>query len=500
MELFEDIRKARAREDVSIRALAGRYGVHRRTVRQALADPVPPARRSAPPRDCPVTGPVRGVVRGWLIADLKAPVKQRHTARRIRDRLVEEYGVVAADRTVRKMVAELRSEITPPQVAAVPQEHAPGVEAEADFGEFWAEIAGQMVKLFMFVLRLSASGKALCRAYANCAQEAFLDGHVRAFGLFGGTPERIRYDNLKPAVVQVMRGRDRREHDRFTALRSYYGFDSFFCQPGVEGAHEKGGVEGQVGFFRRNHLVPVPKAGSLNELNGLFEDACRREDGRRIGERPRTIGADFVLEAPYLTPLPASGPFEAVSVESRKVDQKARVAVRGSHYSVPVGLVGRRVQVKVGASEVTVLDGVGREVARHARAVGRGSQVLELDHYLETLRHRPGAFAGSAPLARARAHGVFTGAHQAWWGHVRRALGDQEGTRVLVEVLLGARRIDPACVEGALSRAAAAGWTTPEAVLIEARRLEETGSERAVRLDADLGRVCFVKLVLPVWS
>ena len=89
----------------------------------------------------------------------------------------------------------------------------------------------------------------------------FFDGHVRAFEHFGGVPARVRYDNLKPAVVRVLKGRDRAESERFVALRSHYGFDSFFCRPGVAGAHEKGGVEGEVGRFRRRHLVPVPHVG-----------------------------------------------------------------------------------------------------------------------------------------------------------------------------------------------------------------------------------------------
>jgi transposase len=108
-------------------------------------------------------------------------------------------------------------------------------------------VAGLLVEVQLFIMRLSASGRAFPRAYLNEAQEVFLDGHVRAFEHFGGVPARIRYDNLKAAVSKVLKGRDRIESDRFVALRSHYGFDSFFCQPGVKGAHEKGGVEGEVG-------------------------------------------------------------------------------------------------------------------------------------------------------------------------------------------------------------------------------------------------------------
>ena len=150
-----------------------------------------------------------------------------------------------------------------------------------DFGEFHAVVAGVLVKLWMFVMRLSCSGRAFHVAFATQAQEAFLEGHVLAFEYFGAVPGRIRYDNLKPAVIRVLHGRDRAESERFIALRTHYGFDSFFCIPGKDGAHEKGGVEGEIGRFRRRHLVPVPAVGSLAALNTLISrgDLRRRWPG-----------------------------------------------------------------------------------------------------------------------------------------------------------------------------------------------------------------------------
>jgi hypothetical protein len=123
---------------------------------------------------------------------------------------------------------------------------------------------------------------------------------VLAFAALGGVPARIRYDNLKPAVVRVLRGRDRTESERFIALRSHYGYDSFFCLPGKEGAHEKGGVEGEIGRFRRRHLVPVPDVASLAELNALIAAADLADDSRVITGRPVTIGAAFAAELPQL--------------------------------------------------------------------------------------------------------------------------------------------------------------------------------------------------------
>jgi transposase len=102
-------------------------------------------------------------------------------------------------------------------------------------------------------------------------------------------PGRVRYDNHKPAVVRVLKGRDRAESERFTALRSHYGFDSFFCRPGIEGAHEKGGVEGEIGRFRRRDLVPVPKVESLAALNELLAAGDVVDDDRVITGRPITV-------------------------------------------------------------------------------------------------------------------------------------------------------------------------------------------------------------------
>ena len=165
---------------------------------------------------------------------------------------------------------------------SVPQTHEPGAEVEVDFGEFWARIAGELVKCWMFVMRLCCSGRAYHAAFISQGQEAFLQGHLLAFAHFGGVPGRIRYDNLKPAVIKVLKGRNRIESDRFIALRSHYAFDSFFCRPGKDGAHEKGGVEGEIGRFRRRHLVPVPNVASLAELNRLISAGDLLDDARVI--------------------------------------------------------------------------------------------------------------------------------------------------------------------------------------------------------------------------
>lgn len=470
VEQFERIRGDHHDKEMSIRELAKEYKVHRRTVRQALVSPIPPARKTST-RLAPVLGPYVDVVRSWLEADLDVRPKQRHTARRVWQRLVEEEHLDVAESSVRALVANLRREINS-SISHVPiiQEHPAGEEAEVDFGEFDAIIAGVLMKLWMFVLRLSHSGKAVHIAYANQAQESFLDGHVQAFERLGGVPTKmIRYDNLKPAVIRVALGRERLENPRFIAMRSHYMFDSFFCQPGLRGAREKGGVEGEVGRFRRRHLVPVPQFDSIDQLNEFLAAADKRDDDRYITGRVETVGQAASLEIALLHPLPAEGPFEAGSHLSVRIDVKARVCVRQAYYSVPARFAGRPAQVHLGARTVAVYV-EGTKVAEHSRLIHKYVESLMLDHYLEVLTRKPGALPGSRTLAQARAQGVFTPVHQRFWDQARRQHGDGPGTRVLIEVLLLHRTMTWEAIEAGMVGALKAGTTNTDVVIVQARR------------------------------
>ena len=229
--------------------------------------------------------------------------------------------------------------------------------------------------------------------FAHETQQAFLEAHVDAFAFLDGVPAVVRYDNLGSAVKQILKGRRRVETDRFIALRSHYLFESAFTIAGVRGAHEKGGIENEVGRFRRRHLVPVPNVRTLAELNARLRAGCEQDLARRIAGHSETVGEAFARERPLLRALPDE-PAQTAEEATPRVDNKALITVRQNRYSVPVALAGRRVRARIGAREITVFCD-GREVARHDRLVGRFGVSAQLDHYLELIARKPGALAGS---------------------------------------------------------------------------------------------------------
>jgi transposase len=458
-------------------------------VRQALNSAVPPPRKKAVPR-ATVLDPAKVWIDAMLREDLTAPRKQKHTARRIHQRLAQDHGFDQASySTVCDYVLIRR-----PQIEAeareghrhmdgmVPQVHLPGEEAEVDFADVWVRLAGEVVKCHLFTLRMSYSGKAVHRVYASQAQESFIEGHVEAFNVLGGVPARhIRYDNLKPAVNRICTGRSRVESERWLTFRAHYGFDAFYCIPGQEGAHEKGGVEHEGGRFRRTHLVPVPDVASLAELNEKIAAIDAAEDTRILSGRLTTIGFNFTSEKDELLPLPFEE-FECGITLTPKVDRSSRITVRQCHYSVPARFIGQNVRVLLRGNELLVFE--RRTIAaRHPRLTRRGEFRDELDHYLEILLTKPGAMAGSTALATARQNGSFTEVHEAFWAAARTAHGDAAGTRALIEVLLLHRRMPAEAVQLGMAAAIRAGAATADVVAVEARKAAAQTPEPAEKGD-----------------
>lgn len=460
VELFEQIRREYEHGVGTINGVARKLGVHRRLVREALNDAVPRERKVAV-RERPKLLFGASFIDAILESDRKAPRKQRHTAHRIWCRLrCELPEVMVAESTVREYVRERKLELGLLRAETfVPQSYRYGQEGQVDWYEAYAEIEGERQKVYIFCMRSMASGAGFHCAYPHASQQAFLEAHEWAFEHFGGTFAVLRYDNLGSAVKKVLRGQQREETERFIAFRSHWGFQSEFCTPG-EG-HEKGGVEVENGYFRRNHLVPVPKVGSLEELNALLLQGVKEDERRVISGRTQTIGAAMQLEQEHLLPLAEDG-FDLARVCFPRVNASACVKVLTNFYSVPAA-VGSEVQAKVYAAYVELWH-QGRLLARHERCFGRQQKVLDLEHYLDVLVKKPGAFAGSTPLEQWRSSGRWPVSYDRFWEILKQRQGKHHGTRAMIEVLLLSREYGAPALQQALKAALELGCSDVGAV------------------------------------
>jgi transposase len=333
-----------------------------------------------------------------LEADKTAPRKQHHTATRIYERLVLEEGYTGSLRTITALVAELRNK--PATKACVPLLYEPGKDAQVDFGESYAVIAGKQIKLHGFEMRLNWSRKKFVMYFPSPNTEAFLEGHVRAFEYLGGVPERQTYDNTTLAVASVGKGKDRKLTKKFKELKGYYAFKTNFCTPGVEGAHEKGGVESSIGFSRRNWMVPVPHFDSIDELNAYLRRKCD-EDGKRVVDgQSKPIEELWEEEKKCLLPVPQR-PFDPGVKTGVIVDRLQTVRLADNRYSVPAEYIGKALWITAYWNYVRI--GTGTQVlAEHPRSYEQDEYVLNPEHYLDTLERKPHAIPYARPLLQHR--------------------------------------------------------------------------------------------------
>jgi len=426
----------------SIREISRLTGWSRQTVRKVACGPAaPPVYTQSRARPSPVMDPYIDIVKSWLDGDNDAPRKQRHTAKRVFDRLVDEYGFAGAEVTVRRAVAKLRGRHVE---SFVPLEAPWGKIAQADFGGAAVMLAGERTDVALFCMRDKASKVPFVMALPSEKLECFLAGHVAAFEFFGGVPTEVWYDNPKTAVTKILSGPHRIEHERLSALRTHYLFDSSFCTPSR--GNEKGSVENLVGYVRRNALVPHTRSfASMSELNAHLEGWCERERDRHAQA--------WEIEAIALQTLPLH-PFSASVSRPVVVSKMSTVTVDRVRYSVPVTHVGRTLRAERFTDRVEVFDG-DVCVASHERSHVRGGAVLELSHYLDAFERKPRAALSCAALSSADP--VFTSARDM-------AARTPDGHRTFAAVLLLAREFGTDRLADALRIAIGSGDIAPERV------------------------------------
>ena len=394
---------------------------------------------------------------GGLLQDAKG---QRHTAKRIFERLRDEHGYDGGYTIVADYVRETRQRRSE---KFVPLHHPPG-HAQVDFGEAIGIIGGERRKLHVFFMDLPYSDAAFMKAYPAETTEAFLDGHVSALAFFGGVPQSILYDNAKLAVARICGDGTRERTRAFTGLISHYLFRDRFGRPGK--GNDKGKVEGLVKNGRRRFLTPVPVAASFEELNARLEAACLADQDRKAGRHMETIGERLLSDLSAFRPLPTA-PFEPCEVRAAQVSSTSLVRYRSNDYSVPTTHGHRSVTVKGYVDEVVILTG-SEEIARHPRSYERGAFVFDPLHYLALIEQKPGALDQAAPL-------------QGWelpdeFGHLRRLLEARlgnKGKREFIQVLRLMEVLDQNLVALAVARAIKLGALSFDAVKqIAVARLE----------------------------
>src|SRR5512144_1690375 len=392
MENWAEIRRRVLVGGLSKRAACREYDIHWDTLQKILDHPEPPGYRRTAPRTKPKLDPFLPVIHQILEGDTKAPRKQRHTARRLFERLRGEYGYTGGLTVVKDAVRAWRrgrAEVF------VPLAHRPG-EAQVDFGEAEVTLDGRTATVALFVMTLPYSDATFVCAFPRECTEASLEGHARAFAFFGGVPRRVSYDNSKVAVAKIIGGRERQVTGEFLRLKSHHLFESHFCL--VRRPNEKGHVETLIGYARRNFLVPVPVLrDGLEGLNARPEADCRADPGRRLRGKPATKADLVAEERAALLPLPPEA-FPATRVEQPHADSLSLVRFDGNDYSVPTEFAHRRVTAVGTIDAVRIVVG-DRVVAVHRRSWGREGVFYDPVHYLALLERKPGALDFAAPLA-----------------------------------------------------------------------------------------------------
>jgi transposase len=390
VEIYGRVRRAVLVEGRSQRSVAREFGLARVTVHKMLGYSIPPGYRRKEPAKRPKLGPWVGVIETILEEDQTKPVKQRHTAKRILDRLRAEHAFPGGYTIVKDYVraARLRR-----REMFVPLTHAPGT-AQADFGEALVIVGGEERKAHYLAIDLPHSDDCFVRAFPAETTEAFLEGHVQAFAYFGGVPTTILYDNTKLAVARILGDGARQKTRAFSELQSHYLFAEKFGRPGK--GNDKGKVEGLVGYARRNFMVPIPRVGSWEELNEQLLEQCRARRLRRLRGHEETIGERFERDRASFLPLPASA-YEACEKRVARVSSMSLVRYRTNDYSVPTCYGHRDVLVKGYVHEVVIACG-SEIIAHHRRSYQREDMVFDPLHYLALLEQKTRALDQAAPL------------------------------------------------------------------------------------------------------
>ena len=390
MDLYLKVRRAHFEDGLSGRQIARDFGISRDSVAKMLAYSEPPGYRRTAPVKRPKLDAFTGQIDQWLAEDKTQPRKQRHTAKRIFERLRDECGFGGGYTIVKDYV---RARKRSGKEMFVPLSHPPG-HGQADFGEALVVIGGIEQKAYFFALDLPYSDACYVRAYPAANTEAWLDGHVHAFAFFGAVPRSILYDNDRCLVAKIMPDGTRKRTQRFSAMLSHYVIGDRYGRPGK--GNDKGKVEGLVGYARRNFMVPMPHFADWDAFNDYLEEQCRKRQADVLRRHKISIDERLKTDLAAMRNLPAA-PFEAYDLQSGQVTSTSVVRYRGNDYSVPVAYGHREVWVK-GFVDRVLIGCAADVIADHPRSYDTGDMVFDPVHYLRLIERKIMSFDQAAPL------------------------------------------------------------------------------------------------------
>jgi len=376
---------------MSRREAAKQFGISRESVKKMLSFSVPPGyRRSAPVRRPKLDG-FTEIIEQWLRDDLGQRTKQRHTAKRVFERLRDEHGFTGGYTIVKDYVREHRRR---GREMFVPLHHPPG-HAQADFGEATVVIGGVERTAHFFAFDLPQSDACFVRAYPAATAEAWVDGHVHAFAFFGRVPQSVLYDNDRCLVARILPDGTRKRATLFSGFLSHYLIRDRYGRPGK--GNDKGAVEGLVGWARRTFMVPLPRFATWDDFNAWLEAQCRKRQAEILRGHAETIGERLTRDLEAMADLPAA-PFDACDQATGRVSSQALVRYKTNDYSVPVAYGHRDVWIR-GYVDAVVIGCGGEIVARHPRCYDREDMIFDPVHYLPLIEKKIGALDQAAPLA-----------------------------------------------------------------------------------------------------
>jgi len=451
MFTWKEIRRRVLVDGESKRSILREFGMHFETLQKILTHAEPPGYRQREPRKKRKIGPYLTTIHEILTQDRQEPRKQRHTAKRIFDRLQDEYGYEGGYTAVKEAVRSFHQR---QKEVFVPLAHRPG-DAQVDFGFAKIDWNGERQKVALFVMSLPYSDAFFIGAYPRECTEAFQLGHCEAFDFFGGVPRRISYDNSKVAIKKVL-GPRRREMTRgFLRLQSHFLFDEHFCL--VRRANEKGHVESLVGYGRRNFLVPVPRVSTLEDLNSHLLERCRAELSRQLRGKEKTKGELLEEERGCMLSIPQHR-FEARRIEKAKASSLSLVRFDSNDYSVPTAFAHHHVTAVGSIDEVRLVVN-DRLVARHERCWKKHKVRFDPVHYLALLERKPGALDFARPLEKWNLPGCFEVLRR----RLESDLGDG-GTREYIKVLRILEDVSLGMLTQSVHKALSIGATSSDAI------------------------------------